>query len=68
MTNLKSDCSRPHSYPGEQRQDLLDGCRHVYLDMGTNAGVHTKNLIYHIDFYHYSNDFDIDLFVTGPDT
>ena len=41
VTNLKSDCSRPHSYPGEQRQDLLDGCRHVYLDMGTNAGVQT---------------------------
>ena len=41
VTNFKSDCSRPHSYPGEQRQDLLDGCRHVYLDMGTNAGVQT---------------------------
>ena len=45
LFSQKADCSRPHSkYPGKERQEFLDGCRHVYLDMGTNVGVHTKKL------------------------
>jgi len=28
----------------EERQHILDGCRHVYLDMGTNSGVQIRKL------------------------
>merc|ERR1712156_765721 len=35
----------PGSLPqGKERQEFLDGCRHVYLDMGTNAGVQIRKL------------------------
>ena len=29
---------------GDERVQNLDGCRHIYLDMGTNSGVQIRKL------------------------
>ena len=45
---FSSGCAVVDKYKilGEQSDDnhFLDGCRHVYLDMGTNTGVQIRKL------------------------
>ena len=39
----------------EERVNMLDGCHHVYLDMGTNTGVQIRFNILGIDSWVYTN-------------
>ena len=50
----------------EERQHILDGCRHVYLDMGTNSGV----IIISSDIYDDFVDdaFGVNVTISGPNT
>ena len=49
----------------EERQHILDGCRHVYLDMGTNSGVIIISDI-HDDFV--DDAFVVNVTISGPNT
>ena len=39
----------------EERMNMLDGCHHVYLDMGTNTGVQIRFNILGINSWVYTN-------------
>ena len=49
----------------EERQHILDGCRHVYLDMGTNSGVIIISDILD-DFV--DDAFGVNVTISGPNT
>ena len=51
---------------GEEERHILDGCRHVYLDMGTNSGV----IIISSDIYDDFVDdaFGVNVTISGPNT
>ena len=49
----------------EERQHILDGCRHVYLDMGTNSGV---TIISDIHDDLVDDAFGINITISGPNT
>ena len=50
---------------GEEERHILDGCRHVYLDMGTNSGVIIISDIYD-DFV--DDAFVVNVTISGPNT